>query len=559
MLTDAALEGKIDRLNGLKENVIIGKLIPAATGLKRYRRIEIEPAEPLPRVIDDVGLLDQDEIAAELGLSVGDELDGGYGQEFDADLASLEKIGAGGTDPGFAEELAELEVPEEPQLPTRSKKHSRRGARPFAPPGVYSRRWVIAALTRRSLLGSRRRLPGGARPRSPASSAPAPRRRARGPGGRALQRAVRAGRLVREHALGLLGPGLHTSRSGLGGPAGAGLATSRPGARPELRFQTPDGCLQPWGRPAPAGHEDSLCTPAGVLGEPLVDRGHEAGPLRSAHAARGARLYTVDVSGGAGAARLVATRAARRERRRGAAGRARARRRAGTAADHRPRVLGPRALPAEPGPRIRGGGTRLRAPHRRPNGYSHGEVPAMLRAIYVFHRQVRGWHDIGYNFALDRFGRVFEARAGGIDEAVVGAHAGGYNAVLHRRGGDRQLHGPSDLALPPERALSSCCRGSSRCTASGSSAAWSVTVDPAGAAYSRFRAGSEVTLPRIAGHRDADSTDCPGDALYGELPAIRTRAHALAGTPSRPRSRPGRGAVRHAHAARRHPPGRASR
>ena len=48
VLTDAALEGKKDTLNGLKENVIIGKLIPAATGLKRYRRIEIEPAEPLP-------------------------------------------------------------------------------------------------------------------------------------------------------------------------------------------------------------------------------------------------------------------------------------------------------------------------------------------------------------------------------------------------------------------------------------------------------------------------------------------------------------------------------
>ncbi len=111
VLTDASLEGKIDRLNGLKENVIIGKLIPAATGLKRYRRIEIEPSEPLPRAIDDVGLLDQDEIAAELGLAGGDALNGGYGQEFDADLASLEKIGAGGTDPGFAEELAELEIP----------------------------------------------------------------------------------------------------------------------------------------------------------------------------------------------------------------------------------------------------------------------------------------------------------------------------------------------------------------------------------------------------------------------------------------------------------------
>ena len=45
VLTDAAIEGKIDRLNGLKENVIIGKLIPASTGLKAYRKIEIGPGE----------------------------------------------------------------------------------------------------------------------------------------------------------------------------------------------------------------------------------------------------------------------------------------------------------------------------------------------------------------------------------------------------------------------------------------------------------------------------------------------------------------------------------
>ena len=49
MLTDASIEGKIDRLNGLKENVIIGKLIPAATGLKRYRNIEISPSGDIPR------------------------------------------------------------------------------------------------------------------------------------------------------------------------------------------------------------------------------------------------------------------------------------------------------------------------------------------------------------------------------------------------------------------------------------------------------------------------------------------------------------------------------
>ncbi len=112
VLTDAALEGKIDRLNGLKENVIIGKLIPAATGLKRYRRIEIEPAEPLPRAMDEVGLLDQDEIAAELGLGDGDGM-GGFGSAFNEDIASLEDIGTGGTDTGFAEELADLDIPED--------------------------------------------------------------------------------------------------------------------------------------------------------------------------------------------------------------------------------------------------------------------------------------------------------------------------------------------------------------------------------------------------------------------------------------------------------------
>ncbi|HEX7083389.1 MAG TPA: DNA-directed RNA polymerase subunit beta' [Gaiellaceae bacterium] len=49
VLTDASIEGKVDRLLGLKENVIIGKLIPAATGLKRYRTIEISPSEPIVR------------------------------------------------------------------------------------------------------------------------------------------------------------------------------------------------------------------------------------------------------------------------------------------------------------------------------------------------------------------------------------------------------------------------------------------------------------------------------------------------------------------------------
>jgi len=110
VLTDAALEGKIDRLHGLKENVIIGKLIPAATGLKRYRRIEIEPTEPMPRAIDDVGMLEADDLAAELGLGEG-ELDGLGGGGLEEHFSSLADVPAGNGG-GLADELAELDIGE---------------------------------------------------------------------------------------------------------------------------------------------------------------------------------------------------------------------------------------------------------------------------------------------------------------------------------------------------------------------------------------------------------------------------------------------------------------
>jgi DNA-directed RNA polymerase subunit beta' len=105
VLTDAALEGKTDRLLGLKENVIIGKLIPAATGLRRYRRLEIEPTEPIRRhTPDEIGLLDESELAAELGLGDGGEIEGfGFGGDGDdgadafGDLADLPSDGGDGS------------------------------------------------------------------------------------------------------------------------------------------------------------------------------------------------------------------------------------------------------------------------------------------------------------------------------------------------------------------------------------------------------------------------------------------------------------------------------
>jgi DNA-directed RNA polymerase subunit beta' len=104
VLTDAALEGKTDRLLGLKENVIIGKLIPAATGLRRYRRLEIEPTEPIRRPgPEEIGLLDETELAAELGLTDSGEIEG-FG---------LGDGGDGGDGAAFGEELADLTPPKD--------------------------------------------------------------------------------------------------------------------------------------------------------------------------------------------------------------------------------------------------------------------------------------------------------------------------------------------------------------------------------------------------------------------------------------------------------------
>jgi DNA-directed RNA polymerase subunit beta' len=88
VLTDAALEGKRDRLVGLKENVIIGKLIPAATGLKHYRTVAIEPAVAIEPPTDE-DLLEEDELAAELGVDGVEAPVEGFGLSFAEELEEL--------------------------------------------------------------------------------------------------------------------------------------------------------------------------------------------------------------------------------------------------------------------------------------------------------------------------------------------------------------------------------------------------------------------------------------------------------------------------------------
>ena len=210
-----------------------------------------------------------------------------------------------------------------------------------------------------------------------------------------------------------------------------------------------------------------------------------------------------------------------------------ARRRPGSTADHRPLGLGPGSGAARAS-RPRTAYIKLAFVHHTdtPNGYSRAEVPAMLMSIYRFHRYVRGWNDIGYNFAIDLFGRIWEARAGGVDEAVIGAQAGAYNTVSTGVAvlGTFQDVVPSPAAIAAlERLLAW------KLSLHGIPVRGRVTVevDPADASFTPFAPGAHVSLPRIAGHRDGDATGCPGDAFYARLPSIRPRVSALAGSPAK--------------------------
>src|SRR5437763_6055605 len=113
VLTDASIEGKVDRLHGLKENVIIGKLIPAATGLKRYRTIDIGPSEKVPleaytrRASEEqlLAALEEIDTDGDAGLALGGlDMSGFGGEPGDNDLAKPHEAGE-------AEEIPEVDSP----------------------------------------------------------------------------------------------------------------------------------------------------------------------------------------------------------------------------------------------------------------------------------------------------------------------------------------------------------------------------------------------------------------------------------------------------------------
>ena len=150
------------------------------------------------------------------------------------------------------------------------------------------------------------------------------------------------------------------------------------------------------------------------------------------------------------------------------------------------------------------------------NVYAQADAPGIVRAIYAYHTKTLHWSDIGYNFLIDRYGTIYEGRYGGIARGVIGAQAGGFNTGstgISVLGTFIDQAPPAETVAALERLL-----------------AWKLGVaglDPTGTSTltcgltDRYVNGAKVTFPVIAGHRQANYTECPGDAFYALLPAIR--------------------------------------
>ncbi len=307
----------------------------------------------------------------------------------------------------------------------------------------------------------------------------------------------------------------------------AGIQWADPAAAHiELRARAAGGHWSPWAHASVRGHEpDSPARGDSQFGEPLWFGPADQVQLRSGGPVSDVTLHFV-------AADAVSETAARRPR-----------------ITDAPYQLVNINLPAGPGqPPIIGraawAGTRHPATSgpfygainlafvhhtENPNGYSPGEVPGMLVAIYAYHRFTRGYFDIAYNFIIDAWGRIWEARAGGVDLPVIGAHAGGYNTVST----GIAILGSFSSAQPPPAAVAALQKLLAwKLSLHGvtSQGKVRVEVNPSDAYYTPFAPGQQVLLPRISGHRDGDMTSCPGNDLYNRLPTIRTRVGGEAGS-----------------------------
>ncbi|EWT01149.1 hypothetical protein N865_11540 [Intrasporangium oryzae NRRL B-24470] len=153
------------------------------------------------------------------------------------------------------------------------------------------------------------------------------------------------------------------------------------------------------------------------------------------------------------------------------------------------------------------------------NTYTQDEAAGLVRGIYAYHTTGLGWCDIGYQFLVDRFGRVYEGRTGNLSGNTQGAQAVGFNSQSFGVStlGDFQTTAPSPEAVSAVTSVVAW-----KADQNGFDPGGMVTLTSVG--NSKYAAGTVITVPRTVGHRDFNDTECPGDLMYAEVPAIRTRA-----------------------------------
>jgi len=146
----------------------------------------------------------------------------------------------------------------------------------------------------------------------------------------------------------------------------------------------------------------------------------------------------------------------------------------------------------------------------------------------------KGYYDLGYNFVVDRCGQIFEGRTGGMDLPVHGAHDYGFNTDTV----GISYIGNFEKMKPTKAALDSIARVVAwKFGQYGIKATDKVTLTSngdLGTDGNKVALGSTITLPRVFGHKDTNTTLCPGANLYPKLGRIATLAatpgvsHALA-------------------------------
>ena len=164
------------------------------------------------------------------------------------------------------------------------------------------------------------------------------------------------------------------------------------------------------------------------------------------------------------------------------------------------------------------------------NDYSRSDTPALIRGMYRYHTKSLGWSDIAYNFLVDRFGRIWEGRAGGIARPVRGAHTLGFNS---KSCGIAVIGNFDQVKVPDGVVRAVAAVAAWKLDRYGRRPRGSITVRSEGS--DKYRDGAMATLRVIDGHRDTNDTSCPGSNLYKRLPDIRARTHELMTAPPQPK------------------------